>query len=244
MFVATYATDTHQTIDAAPAVGPAWFATTYRVVRYNIPRGSLQHAAWFVTTCRVVRYTIPRGPLQHTAWSATTYRVVRYPLGTPPPHLHRDWAHHRHICTGTGGSHRQTQPGASGSTAQMLRRDNRTATRRACSLSCPAADAVVGRRGRRRPHRKQGRGGGLASHRIALRREAAVPVSRKLAHDCLPPCSREPRGPTALHSTFGYRRRRRRRRPRMCAANVAVVAVEKADVWGLPDASRGDNVER
>jgi hypothetical protein len=23
-------------------------------------------------------------------------------LGSPPPHLHRDWAHPRHICTGTG----------------------------------------------------------------------------------------------------------------------------------------------
>jgi hypothetical protein len=23
-------------------------------------------------------------------------------LGSPPPHLHRDWAHRRHICTGTG----------------------------------------------------------------------------------------------------------------------------------------------
>ena len=23
-------------------------------------------------------------------------------LGSPPPHLHRDWVHPRHICTGTG----------------------------------------------------------------------------------------------------------------------------------------------
>ena len=26
-------------------------------------------------------------------------------LGSPPPHLHRDWAHPRHICTGTGLLH-------------------------------------------------------------------------------------------------------------------------------------------
>ena len=153
---------------------------------------------------RVVRCNIPRGPL---------------PLGA-----------FRHICTGTGDSHRAHAAQRSAGAEPAGRRADAAARQpdRSAHRNTPRVQPSLPRGRRCRwpsgpaPPVSETRAEALhriASHRIAsVGLEAAVPVSRKLAHDCLPPCSREPRVPTALHSTFGYRRRRRRRRrpPHVC----------------------------
>ena len=183
---------------------------------------------------RVVRYNIPRGPL---------------PLGA-----------FRHICTGTGDSHRanvaQRSAGAepAGRRADAAaRQPDRNAHRntprvqpslprgRRCSWPSGPASPVSETRAEAL-HR-------IASHRIASRRLVSRRRYRSAGSWPMTACrlavgSRAYPPRCTARSAIGGGGGAGGD-PRMCAANVvAVVAVEKTDVWGLPDASRGDHVER
>ena len=89
-------------------------------------------------------------------------------LGSPLPHLYRDWARPCHICTGTGLAPATSAPGP-GSTFPHLRRDSANA-----SHICAGTPPRASRSRRRTPERSA-----LAAARSA---SAAAPARRRATH--------------------------------------------------------------